>query len=168
MRRLAVVGAIAAILGFAGSADAQTAQLTLESVFGQPATALAIAFGAIDVDCIAPPAAGVTCTQAAGGASATWYGTIRLTVRVTRFGGNRVRLVGARQAAGTMPAGALRDGAAGSVPTAVYPIDPSSLTLASAIGSGQSTLNRAIGIRLTPGDASGVWSTPVVYSLIVE
>jgi hypothetical protein len=78
-------------------------------------------------------------------------------------------MMGVRQAGGSMPAGALLDGPSGSVPTVGYPVQPSTaITLVSSIGAGNTNVGRAIGVRVRPTDASGPWSTGVIYSLVVE
>jgi hypothetical protein len=166
---LAIAGiAIGATAG-AGDAAAQTARLSLQSVFGQGATALVIPFGTIDVDCIGPPPGGVSCLQAPGGASATWYGNVRFAVRLTGLGRRRARLLGVRQAGGTVPSGALLDGPAGVAPTRSYPILPSNpIVLASSLGNGNTMVTRAIGMRVTPADASGPWTTSLAFSLVME
>lgn len=170
VRALGLVVAAAVLTALAaGDAAAQSARLTLDSVFGRPATGFTIPFGSIDVDCIAPPPAGVTCVQAGGGTSATWYGTVVFAIRLTGIGGHRARFLGARQPGGTVPPGALLDGPAGGVPTRSYPILPSNpLVLASSLGSGNTVASRAVGMRVTPSDASGPWTTSLVFSLVME
>jgi len=54
-----VVGAL--VLAFPGPSDAQNARLTFEQVFGSSASSLTIPFANVDAQCIATPAAGVTC-----------------------------------------------------------------------------------------------------------
>ena len=102
--------------------------------------------------------------------SATWYGSLAFRVQLTAAGGGvRLRLTGVRQAGGSVPAGALLHGAAGAVPTTGYPVQPAAaVTLASAIGPGNSTITRSIGLRVAQTDAAGPWSTRLVYSLVVE
>lgn len=159
---LACLGSTAAV------ADAQTARIALQQVFGQPATSLTIAFGGIDASCISPPASGVTCVPDAPSNGAIWHGAIQFLVRVTGAPGVTTRLVGARTAAGSVPAGQLLDGPLG-VPTIPYPISPAApLVLATAIGTGNTTITRRFGLKVVPGNAAGAWSTQTVYSLIVE
>lgn len=147
---------------------AQTARLTFEQVFGAAASSLVVPFGVVDAQCTSPPATGVTCFADPAGAYATWYGTVQFRVRVTAFPGGTVRLVGHRQAGGSMASGRLLHGASG-VPATPYPTTPAApLTLATAIGSGNTLITRVVGLRVTPADAAGAWATQVVYSLIVE
>lgn len=151
------------------SSAAQTARLTFEQIFGTPAASLNVAFGNVDAQCISTPSAGVTCFADPAGAYATWYGNIQFRARVTGLGGGgSVRLVGQRQAGGSMPAGRLLDGTSG-VPATAYPVAPAAaLTLATAISVGNTLITRVIGVRALPSDAAGAWSTQVVYSLIIE
>ena len=165
---LAAVAALAAV-GVASHAEAQQARLTLQQVFGAPATALSISFGNVDAACLSPPVPGVTCAPDSSTQGATWYGVIQFNARATGMGGGRtVRLVGARRSLGSMPAARLLDGA-GGVPTIAYPITPAApIVLRTAVSGGSVTIARSIGVLVVPADAAGVWSTPVLYSLIVE
>lgn len=68
VRALLLLGISTAVTALgAADAAAQSARLSLETVFGQPATAFAIPFGTIDIDCTSTAPAGVTCVQAPGG-----------------------------------------------------------------------------------------------------
>jgi hypothetical protein len=165
---LAAVAALA-VVALAPRAEAQQARLTLQQVFGVPATALSIPFGNVDAACLSAPAPGVTCAPDASTQGATWYGRIQFSARATGMGGGRtVRLAGARRSLGSMPAARLLDGATG-VPTIAYPVAPvAPIVLRTAIAGGSITITRSIGVLVVPADAAGVWSTPVLYSLIVE
>jgi hypothetical protein len=160
---------VAGVIACPGESVAQTARLSLEQVFGQSATALAVPFGSVDALCTSVPAAGVTCSPHSSGTFATWYGSIQLRARLTgATAGRTLTLVGARAAGGTMPAGRLVDGPSG-VPGTEYPTAPASpLTLASAIPHGNTLVTRSIGVRVLATDAAGAWNAPIVYSLIVE
>jgi hypothetical protein len=166
---VAAVGFAAALALFVRPASAQSARLALQSVFGQPATAFAVSFGTIDSDCVSTPSAGVACVRAPGDTSTTWHGSVVFAVRLTGIGNHRARLVAVRQAGGTVPPGALLDGPAGSPPARAYPTLPSNgIALASSLGNGNTVVTRAIGMRVTPNDASGAWTTGLVYSLVME
>jgi hypothetical protein len=169
--RVALAAPIAAfaLAGAASRAEAQTVRLTLDSVLGRAATSLAVNFGGVDASCTSIAAAGVTCYADPAGAYATWYGTIQFTARLTGMGNKAtLRLVGARSSIGTMPAGRLMDGASG-VPATPYPVSPAApITLASAIPNGNTPITRSVGVRVLTSDAASVWSTPIVYSLVVE
>lgn len=164
-------GALALALA-AGQAHGQgpSATLTLQQVFGSPAASLTVAFGAIDATCTLPPVAGVVCGPDAVGVGATWYGTIEFRVRLTGLGLMTTRLVGTRQAGGSMPAGRLVDGPSGTKPATPYPTAPAAgIVLRTAIGTGPNTaVTRSLGVRVVAADAAGAWSTATVYSLIVE
>ena len=160
------IGTLGIVL-FSGGAEAASASLTLSSVFGRTATNLAVAFGNVDSECIATPVTGVTCTPLSG--SATWHGGIAFAIRVGGAGGARLRMVGARETGGTVPATALLDGAAGVAPTRAYPVLPAApISLATTIGNGNTTVSRSIGLSVRLIDAAGVWTTNIVYSLVVE
>jgi len=166
---LAALAALAAV-AVAPRAEAQQARLILDQVFGAPAAALSIPFGNVDAACLAAPAPGVTCAPDAPTQGATWYGRIQFNARATGMGGGRtVRLVAARRSLGSMPVARLLDGASGVLPTIAYPIAPAApIVLRTGIAGGSTTIARSIGVKVVPADAAGVWTTSVVYSLIVE
>ncbi len=168
-RALLTAVAALAVAAVAPRAEAQQARLTLQQVFGAPATALSIPFGNVDAVCLSTPVPGVTCAPDASTQGATWYGPIQFNARAIGMGGGRtVRLVGARRSLGSMPAARLLDGATG-VPTIAYPIAPvAPIVLRTAIAGGSVTIARSIGVLVVPADAAGVWSTSILYSLIVE
>jgi hypothetical protein len=167
--RLVSCLALGFLLVHVPDAGAQNVRLGLDQVFGRGASALAVPFGAVDASCGLPPPAGVTCANDPGSGGAIWFGSVQLTVRVVgKPTPATFRLVGVRTAGGTMPPGRLLDGPAG-VPATAYPTAPAAgVTLASAIGRGDTAVTRSIGLRVTPSDAAGAWSTAIVYSLMVE
>jgi hypothetical protein len=169
MRRLGVCLALGFVLLHTPDASAQNVRFSLAQVFGQNASALAVPFGSVDASCGLPPPSGVSCASDPGSGGAIWYGSLGFRIRVV---GTPIpatlRLVGVRTPGGTMPPGRLLDGPAG-VPATSYPTVPAAgVTLASAIGRGDTTVTRTIGLRVTPSDAAGVWNTAILYGLIVE
>ncbi len=151
-----------------GAASAQTAQLALQQVFGTAPASLTVGFGTVDALCIGQPVTGVTCSSDGGAVTATWYGTVSFRAVLSGLGSHTVRLTGVRATAGTLPSGLLLDGASG-VPSTAYPVSPTSpITLATAIPNGTTTVTRSFGVKVRAADRAGAWSTPVVYSLIVE
>jgi hypothetical protein len=145
------------------------ARLSLEEVFGAPATALQVAMGDVDANCVSAPAPGMTCATDTAQGAATWYGDIRLRVKLAGIGATRAKLTGLRSASGTMPTGRLLDGAAGTRPSTVYPVAPATVAeLVGGIAAGDTIVTRSLGVRVVGSDASGAWASPTVYSLVLE
>lgn len=144
-----------------------SASLTLEQVFGAPASSLTVAFGDIDAGCLSPAVPGVTCALGAG--SAVWYGDLQFRARMTGAGVVNAKATGVRPAAGSIPAGQLLDGVAAGQPATAYPISPTApIDLRLGIGNGNTLFSRALGLRVLDTDAAGAWSGQAVYSLVIE
>ena len=145
------------------------AKLVLEQVFGSAASGLTVGFGDVDAQCLATPGSGITCAVDGSGNFATWYGDIQFSVKLTGVGSTTAKLTGVRPAAGSIPADQLLDGASGANPAAAYPVSPSTAAdLKTGIGSGNTTVTRAFGLKVTNSDAAGAWSGNAVYSLVIE
>jgi hypothetical protein len=145
------------------------ARLALEEVFGTPATALTVAMGDVDANCITAAGPGMTCAADSAAGTATWYGDIRLRVKLAGIGASRAKLTGTRPAAGTMPGDRLLDGAAGTRPTAVYPIAPATAAdLVTGIPAGDTVVTRSFGVKVVSTDPESSWSSATVYSLVLE
>lgn len=146
-----------------------SARLTLEQVFGSVASGLTVAFGNIDALCSAAPVAGVTCAADAPTTSAIWYGDLQFSVKLTGVGTSTAKLTGVRPTAGSIPTGQLLDGASGATPGTAYPVSPSTAAdLRTAIGSGNTTITRAFGLKVLASDAAAAWSGNAAYSLVIE
>lgn len=145
--------------------------LTLEEIFGAPATGLNVNFGDVDAHCAGVPATGMSCSAEGAADSAVWYGQVRFSVRM---GGARgllgpvtARLTGARTVGGSIPLNRLLDGTDGSVPATPYrPVV--SINLKTGIPNGRTIVNRSIGLRVNATDATGVWSGNLVYNVVME
>ncbi|HBH01875.1 MAG: hypothetical protein A2W08_17190 [Candidatus Rokubacteria bacterium RBG_16_73_20] len=145
------------------------ARLTLDQIFGSAASGLTVAFGDVDAQCLSTPGAGISCAVDGSGNFATWYGDIQFSVKLTGVGATTAKLTGVRPAAGSIPAGQLMDGVSGGNPATAYPVSPSTAAdLRTAIGSGNTTVTRAFGLRVLNADAAGAWSGNAVYSLVIE
>ncbi|MBI2202831.1 MAG: hypothetical protein HYU41_03105 [Candidatus Rokubacteria bacterium] len=145
------------------------ARLSLEQVFGNPAASLQFAMGDIDASCVSSPIPGVTCMADYAQGAATWFGDVRFRVKLSGIGATRAKLVGVRPAAGTIPAGRLLDGAAGTTPTAPYPVAPATAAdLRTSIGSGDTVVTRSIGLKVLGTDPAGAWSGDTAFSLVLE
>lgn len=145
------------------------ARLSLEQVFGSPAAGLQLAMGDVDASCVTSPLPGVTCAPDPAGGAATWFGDVSFRVKLSGIGGSRAKLVGTRPATGTIPIGRLLDGAAGSTPTAPYPVAPASAAaLRTAIGNGDTVVSRSLGLKVLGSDPPGTWAGDTVFSLVLE
>lgn len=145
------------------------ARLTLEEVFGSPAAALQVAMGDVDATCTSATAPGVSCLADHAAGTATWYGDLRLRVRLSGIGAAHGKLIGWRPAGGTMPSGRMLDGASGAVPTLAYPLAPATpLDLVTGISPGETLVARSIGVRVLASDPPGSWSGSTAFSLVLE
>jgi hypothetical protein len=145
-----------------------SARLTLEQVFGANASSLDAPFGMIDAFCLSTPGSGITCAEDAANSRATWYGSLQFKVRLSGLGTSTARLTGVRPSLGSIPAGQLLDGGAGSEPTTAYTESPTSISLQGALGNGTTTVTRSVGLRVLSTDAAGGWSGNAQYSVVIE
>ena len=145
------------------------ARLALDDVFGTPARGLRFAMGEVDSGCISSPAPGLACMADHGAGAATWFGDVRFRVKLSGLGGSRMRLLGMRPAAGTIPAARLLDGTAGSMPVAPYPLaSDGAAEMRRAIGNGETVVSRSLGLKVLSADQAGTWSGDAVFSLVLE
>jgi hypothetical protein len=152
------------------------AQLTLDHVFGQPATSLGVDFGLLDYICAAAPNPGVSCVENTKKGYAVWYGDLEFSVRLAgtyqpigKSGKTSVataRLTGLRSA-GIVPAGALLDGPAGVEPTTAYSTT-GTIDLQTGISHGRTVVTRSFGLKVSATDAAAVWTVSALYSVVME
>ena len=146
-----------------------SAKLTLEQIFGSAASGLTVGFGNVDALCLSTPATGVSCSADTTNNTATWYGDIEFSVKLTGAGSSTAKLTGLRPAAGSIPSGQLLDGASGSAPATAYPVSPSTAAdLKTGISNGKTTVTRALGVKVLASDAAASWSGNTSYSVVIE
>lgn len=147
-------------------------QLTLDAVFGSPASSLAASFGNMDAFCAATPATGISCFADPASSSAVWYGTLQFSVRMSGARSilgtpSTARLTGTRSIATTVPLGQLLDGADGSAPGAAYqPLV--AIDLKTGIPNGRTVVARSFGIKVNASDNPAGWSAGTTYSVVLE